>query len=659
MFDKILIANRGEIACRIMRTARRMGIKTVAVYSTADSEALHVRTADEAVCIGPPASAESYLRIDTICDAALSSGAQAIHPGYGFLSENAAFAQSLIDHGIRFIGPGPDAIRAMGDKITSKRLAKRAGVDTIPGHADVLADVREAVRVAAEVGYPVMLKASAGGGGKGMRVVRAEAECAEAFERAAGEARSSFGDDRMFLEKFIEQPRHIEIQVLADAHGNIVHLGERECSMQRRHQKVIEEAPSPFIDQAVRQAMGAQAAALARAVDYQSAGTVEFVVDAQRRFYFLEMNTRLQVEHPVTELVTGIDLVECMIRIAAGEPLSFAQADIKFRGWAVEARIYAEDPTRGFLPSTGRLVRFRPPNVAEGVRIDTGVDEGSDVSMHYDPMIAKLVTHEETREAAAAALIGALNRFTIQGVAHNTNFLAALVSHPRFANGQFTTSFIDEHFPDGFTPEVIDAEQRNRFVALAVCAHIRREARLDDQHLAVTSAARTSLIAIAGGIHLPVAARADEGGVVVDLDGQLFDVRAAWHNGDPLLAATLNGESVCVQIERIALGFRLAGYGHALDCRILAPRTAELYATMPVKQPPDMSRFLLSPMPGLLVQLLVEPGQEVQIGQELAVVEAMKMENTLRAVTANTVLALLAVPGDNLAVDQPIIEFVS
>ena len=660
LFDKILVANRGEIACRVIRTARRMGIGTVAVYSEADRGALHVEQADEAVCIGGAAPAESYLRIEAIVDACRASGAQAVHPGYGFLSENRAFCEALADAGVAFIGPPPGAIEAMGDKITSKRIAQEAGVSTIPGHAGVVPDADEAVRIAREVGYPVMLKASAGGGGKGMRIARNDAECREGFERAGSEARSSFGDDRLFIERFIEEPRHIEIQVLADRHGNTLYLGERECSIQRRHQKVIEEAPSPFIDPETRRAMGEQAVALARAVDYESAGTVEFIVDRQRRFYFLEMNTRLQVEHPITEMVTGLDLVECMIRIAAGEPIGFGQEDVTLTGWAMEARVYAESPFRGFLPSTGRLVRYLPPARARDIRVDTGVCEGGEISMYYDPMIAKLVTWGETRDEAIRRMRGALDAYCIRGVDSNLVFLSALFAHPRFGAGELSTDFIEDEYPDGFGADDVRLGDPSSFVAVAAAVQRRyreRATSISGRMPGHEPTISDEWVVIVNGREHPCRATTVEGGEEVELDGRIHVVRSGWWFGQPLFQGTVDGEPKCFRIERHGVGYRFTHGGAQADVRVLTPRQAELWALMPERAAPDLSRFLLSPMPGLLVSLAVEEGSSVKAGQELAVIEAMKMENVLRAESDAAVKAVLAAPGDHLAVDQPIVEF--
>ncbi|HEY5998564.1 MAG TPA: acetyl/propionyl/methylcrotonyl-CoA carboxylase subunit alpha [bacterium] len=660
MFGKILIANRGEIACRVIATAKRLGIRTVAVYSDADRDALHVRLADEAVHIGPPPAAQSYLLADRIIAACKQTGAEAVHPGYGFLSENPRFAEALAAAGIVFIGPPPTAVAAMGDKVTSKKIAADAGVNVIPGALDVMRDADHAVEIARAIGYPVMLKASAGGGGKGMRIAHNDRECREGFARSSSEAASSFGDARVFVEKFIEQPRHIEIQVIADAYGSTLYLNERECSVQRRHQKVLEESPSPFLDAATRRAMGEQAVALARAVGYTSAGTVEFVVDARRNFYFLEMNTRLQVEHPVTEFVTGLDLVELMLLVAAGERLPLTQEQVRLDGWAVEARVYAEDPFRKFLPSTGRLVRYAPPPTGEGVRVDTGVYEGGEVSMYYDPMIAKLVTHGASRDEALLRLRTALDRFVIRGVQHNISFLTALVQHPRFVEGRITTNFIAEEYPNGFHPGDVPHENPSLIAAVAAAIHrlhSDREATVSGQLPGHERVVPDEWVVLAGGESVPARVVAVPGGHDVTWQGALYAVRSDWRFGEPLFTGTVNNAPVAVQVERRGIGYRLSHSGSQSDVLVLSRREAELQALMPHKPPPDLSRFLLSPMPGLLVSIAVAPGQEVKEGEVLAVVEAMKMENTLLAQRDAVVAAVLARKGDSLAVDQPILEF--
>ena len=659
MFEKILIANRGEIACRVMKTARNMGIKTVAVYSDADRDALHVQMADEAVRIGTAASADSYLVMDRIIQACKETGAQAVHPGYGFLSENARFCDALEKEGIVFIGPATFAITSMGDKITSKKLALEAGVNTIPGYTGVVKDTDHAVEIANGIGYPVMLKASAGGGGKGMRVARDDRECRDGFERATNEARSSFGDDRVFIEKFIEEPRHIEIQVIADTHGNVLYLGERECSIQRRHQKVIEEAPSPFLDAATRKAMGEQAVALAKAVEYRSAGTVEFIVDAERNFYFLEMNTRLQVEHPVTEWVTGQDLVELMIRVADGQELPLRQEDVKLNGWAMEARVYAEDPFRNFLPSIGRLVRYRPPE-GDNVRVDTGVYEGGEVSMFYDPMIAKLITYGEDRNQAIRRMQHALDEYYIRGVQHNISFLNALMVHPRFIEGRLTTNFIAEEFPEGFNAEMVPQEHPAKPIVVAAMIHrsyMDRAARLSGQLPGHERRVGEEWAVIVNGTAHQIRVRPVEGGHQVEYEGRLYSVVTDWKLGQPLFHGTINGERLCFQVERTGLWYSLYHRGARTDLLVMTPRSADLHALMPEKAAPDLSKYLLSPMPGLLVKISVSEGQEVKAGEELAVIEAMKMENVLRAVQDAVVAKISAKPGDSLRVDQQIIEF--
>ena len=659
MFDKILIANRGEIACRVIKSAHKMGIKTVAVYSDADRDALHVQMADEAVHIGPPPSAQSYLLKDKILQACLDTGASAVHPGYGFLSENSGFCESLAQAGIAFIGPKTRAIEAMGDKITSKKLADEAGVNTIPGYSDVLRDGDHAVEIANKLGYPVMLKATAGGGGKGMRVARTDAECRDGFERASNEARSSFGDDRMFAEKFIEEPRHIEIQIIADSHGNVVYLNERECSLQRRHQKVIEEVPSPFLDDATRMQMGEQAVALARAVDYQSAGTVEFIVDTQRNFYFLEMNTRLQVEHPVTELITGVDLVELMIQVADGEELPIAQSDVSINGWAIESRVYAEDPFHNFLPSIGRLVYYRPPADDENVRVDTGVFEGGEVSMYYDPMIAKLITWGSDREEATAHMCSALDRFLIRGVSNNLSFLAALMKHPRFVEGNMSTNMIGEEYPDGFHPTDLPHQDPTIFISVAASmmrSYRDRAAQIDGQLDGHERRVPDQWVVVMNNEHYPVSVVSAQGGHDVIYDGNTYAIRSHWEFGQHIFSGTINSEQIFVQVERENQTYRLFHGGSQANVSIVTPRAAELLKYMPVKAPPDLSKFLLSPMPGLLVSIAVNEGDVINAGEELVVLEAMKMENTLLAERDGVVAKIHYEPGANLAVDDIIME---
>ena len=663
MFKKILIANRGEIACRVIRTAKRLGIQTVAVYSEPDASSLHVRMADEAVAIGPASSAESYLRADKIIAAAKQTGAEAIHPGFGFLSENADFALALEAENIAFIGPGVHAIQAMGDKIESKKLAKAAGVSTVPGHAESLSDADEALKISREVGFPVMLKASAGGGGKGMRIAWSEDEVADGFNLAASEARTSFGDDRIFVEKYIEEPRHIEIQIIADAQGNTVYLGERECSIQRRHQKVVEEAPSPFVDDALRKAMGEQAVALAKAVDYRSAGTVEFIVDRHRNFYFLEMNTRLQVEHPVTEFITGLDLVELMLRVASGEPLPFEQKDVRINGWAVESRVYAEDPERGFLPATGHLTRYRPPAETEAVRLDTGVEEGSEISMFYDPMIAKLVTHGKTREEAIDTMIDALDAYSIRGLANNLNFLSSVVRHPAFRAGDLSTNFIATHYGEEFVPNEDEAALRHQLIAAAVFAQRDRDAldaSVGDADEVEMSNERhyAAFVGFPESKEVAVGLRARGTGFDVEIDGVSETFEPVWKAGESVIRLKTTGRDLYIQVEREGRrGWKLSRGGARLVVRVFTPQTAALQRVMPVKRPPDMSQFLVSPMPGLLVRVTVQAGETVKPGQELAVIEAMKMENVLHADQGGVVAAIHASAGDTLAVEQPILEF--
>ncbi len=674
MFNKILIANRGEIACRVIKTAKRMGITTVAVHSEADADALHVELADEAVCIGPPPSRESYLVADKIIAAAKSTGAQAIHPGYGFLSENEEFAKRVEAEGLVFIGPKHYSIAAMGDKIASKKLAGEAKVSTIPGWNEAIDSPEQAVAIAKDIGYPVMIKASAGGGGKGLRVAFNDKEAFDGFSSCRNEAKASFGDDRVFIEKYVLEPRHIEIQVLGDAHGNVLYLNERECSIQRRHQKVIEEAPSPFISEATRKAMGEQAVALAKAVKYQSAGTVEFVVGKDQDFYFLEMNTRLQVEHPVTECITGLDLVELMIRVAAGEPLPLTQAQVRRNGWAMECRINAEDPFRGFLPSTGRLVRYLPPPAtmqaaapvpAEGgVRVDTGVYEGGEIPMFYDSMIAKLIVHGRDRSEAISRMREALNAFVIRGISSNIPFQAALLAHPDFVAGNFNTGFIAEHWPKGFRAEDVPHEDPDFLVALAAGAYRRyldRAAGISGQLEGHGVRIGTEFVATVkgeGGRHRIVPLRIEvEGATRVEIAGREYALKASWQFGGIRARGTCNGKPFTAQLERHGLWIRVDHNGLRVDVQLTTARAAELLSKMPFKVPPDLSKFLLSPMPGLLVQVAVQPGQAVQAGERLAVIEAMKMENVLTAARDGTVKEVLAAKGESLAVDQPILSF--
>ncbi len=661
MFKKILIANRGEIACRVIKTARKMGIKTVAVYSEADASARHVELADEAVCIGPAASKESYLVIEKIIAACKQTGAEAVHPGYGFLSENADFCRQLEANGIVFIGPKVLALESMGDKIASKKLANEAKVNTIPGYNDPIDTPEQAVEIAKGIGYPVMIKASAGGGGKGLRVAFDDKEAYEGFASCKNEAKNAFGDDRVFIEKFVEEPRHIEIQVLGDAHGNVVYLNERDCSIQRRHQKVIEEAPSPFIDPATRKAMGEQAVALAKAVQYQSAGTVEFVVGKDKSFYFLEMNTRLQVEHPVTELITGLDLVEQMIRVAAGEKLAFGQSDVQLNGWSMECRINAEDPFRGFLPSTGRLVKFAPPQEVPGqVRVDTGVYDGGEISMFYDSMIAKLIVHAATREQAIERMRDALNSFVIRGISSNIPFQSALMQHPRFQAGNFTTAFIAEEYPKGFDASDVPHDDPALLLSVAAFVHrtyIDRAAAVTGQLPGHELKVGDEWVVLRDGVSHNVTVENAEGGYDVTYSGETFKLRSDWKLGEALFEGTVNGEPFTMQLERRKLAYRLFHWGTQVDLIVMRARAAELLSLMPEKQAPDMSKFLLSPMPGLLREVAVTVGQEVKAGEKLAVIEAMKMENILKAEQDGKVKKVSAAAGESLSVDQIIIEF--
>jgi propionyl-CoA carboxylase alpha chain len=668
MFSKILIANRGEIACRVIRTAQRMGIKTVAVYSDADARAPHVKMADECVRLGPAPASESYLKAELIIDACKATGAEAVHPGYGFLSERESFAKALEKAGITFIGPPPKAIAAMGDKIESKKLAQKAGVNIVPGWLDDIATTAEALKIAKDIGYPVMMKASAGGGGKGMRLAWNEKDVREGFDSVKREAKASFGDDRIFIEKFIEQPRHIEIQLLGDQHGNIVYLNERECSIQRRHQKVVEEAPSPFVTPEMRKAMGEQAVALARAVGYFSAGTVELIVNGAdtsgKSFYFLEMNTRLQVEHPVTEEVTGLDLVEQMIRVAAGEKLGFTQDEVKLDGWAVETRVYAEDPYRHFLPSTGRLVRYWPPREMRDkdlrIRVDDGVADGGEVSMFYDPMIAKLIIWAPTREAAIDAQTQALDQFVIDGILDNVDFLSALMQHPRFRSGELTTGFIAEEYPDGFDGAPADAQLIADLAVIAGMVAVisdERAAEISDQLGPEVHFPCERVVCLAGEEHR-VRIKPYKGGTLAVMDGgELIDIVGRWAPGQRLLTVSVDGRKRIVQIRRAGRDWELQTRGATHKVQVLAPHVAALSKHMIEKVPPDLSRYLIAPMPGLLTKVDVKIGDKVEPGQAIAVMEAMKMENILRAPKAARVKATPAKAGDSLAVDQVIVEF--
>ncbi|WLR95485.1 acetyl-CoA carboxylase biotin carboxylase subunit [Shinella zoogloeoides] len=666
MFKKILIANRGEIACRVIKTARRLGIPTVAVYSDADRGALHVSMADEAVHIGPAPSSQSYIVIEKIIEAIRKTGADAVHPGYGFLSENAAFAEALEREGVAFIGPPVGAIQAMGDKITSKKLAAEAGVSTVPGHMGLIEDADEAVRIASSIGYPVMIKASAGGGGKGMRIAWSDAEAREGFQASKNEAKSSFGDDRIFIEKFVTQPRHIEIQVLGDQHGTTLYLGERECSIQRRNQKVVEEAPSPFLDPETRKAMGEQAVALAKAVGYHSAGTVEFIVDGNRNFYFLEMNTRLQVEHPVTELITGIDLVEQMIRVAAGEKLSFGQNDVKLNGWAIESRLYAEDPYRNFLPSIGRLTRYRPP--AEGaqadgsvVRNDTGVFEGGEISMYYDPMVAKLCTWAPTRLDAIDAMATALDDFEVEGIGHNLPFLSAVMGSERFRAGRLTTAFIAEEFPDGFHGVAPDGAAARQLAAVAAFVQQAVQARAAQISGTIGNHRRivgTEWVASLAGEDHALTLESGPAGVAVRFaDGEALRIASDWVPGLRHAVFTVAGRRMGVKVDLVGPAIRLRWRGIDVTAHVRSPRGAALARLMPKKLPPDTSKLLLCPMPGVVTALLVAEGDIVEAGQALATIEAMKMENMMRAERRAVVKRVAVKTGQSLAVDETILEF--
>ncbi|HEX3652484.1 MAG TPA: acetyl/propionyl/methylcrotonyl-CoA carboxylase subunit alpha [Rhizomicrobium sp.] len=664
MFTKILIANRGEIACRVIKTCRKMGIATVAVYSDADADALHVEMADEAVRIGPAPSSQSYLQIERIVQACRDTGAQAVHPGYGFLSEREAFAEALKEAGVTFIGPNKNAIAAMGDKIESKKLALAANVNTVPGYVGEIRDESHARQIAKDIGYPVMVKASAGGGGKGLRIVHKEGELAQAIQSSQNEARASFGDDRLFIEKFVTEPRHIEIQVLGDKHGNVIYLGERECSIQRRHQKVIEEAPSPFLDEKTRRAMGEQAVALAKAVGYDSAGTVEFIVDKDRNFYFLEMNTRLQVEHPVTELITGLDLVELMIRSAAGEKLPIRQADVKLNGWAVESRIYAEDPYRGFLPSTGRLVRYQPPQEGTDngivIRNDTGVYEGGEISVFYDPMIAKLCTHASTRDGAIEAMGEALDEFRIEGINHNIDFLNAIMHSARFREGRLSTAFIADEYPDGFHGRPLNDDLARRFVAAALIVKLTRTRRASETSGTLNGphAAPEELVVMMGNRSTAVSlATFHYGKLYAEIDGQPYIARSDWKPGDPVIRLREDESEYVFQIVRLAGNYRLTHGGTRVTISVRRPEAAALAELMQHKVVKDTSNALRCPMPGLIVSVNVKEGQDVKLGDPLAVVEAMKMENVLTAERDATVRKISAKKGDSVALDDVIMEF--
>ncbi|MGH1478543.1 MAG: acetyl-CoA carboxylase biotin carboxylase subunit [Geminicoccales bacterium] len=659
MFKKILIANRGEIACRVIRSCQKLGIGSVAVYSEADANALHVRMADEAVFVGPPAAAESYLQIEKIVDACKATGAEAVHPGYGFLSENAAFAEALEAAGIAFIGPPVAAIGAMGDKIESKRLAVEAGVSTVPGHPDPVNDVADAARIAGEIGYPVMIKAAAGGGGKGMRIAFDEGDVKEGLERSQSEARSSFGDDRVFIEKYIQEPRHIEIQVLGDKQGNVIYLGERECSIQRRHQKVIEEAPSPFLDEATRRAMGEQSVALAKAVGYFSAGTVEFIVDKDKNFYFLEMNTRLQVEHPVTELVTGLDLVEQMIGIAAGERLTLDQSDVQLTGWAVEARVYAEDPGRGFLPAIGRLQRYIEPE-GEGIRVDSGVVEGSEVTMFYDPMLSKLCAYGSDRATAIDRLSTALDGYYVRGPRHNMAFLSALLHHERFRAGNLSTNFIADEFGERFEGVPLSSGAKSGLAALAATLSLteaKRAAQISGQLTSKKPSIPVDWVVSLGEEDVAVQVGSNEHGHHVEIDGARVDLNLDWQPGKPLARAKVSGREVVVQVDPMIEGYQLTHGGVEVKALVRTKQAADFAARMPKKEKPDLSKWLMSPMPGLIVSIAVTSGEEVKAGQELAVLEAMKMENVLRAEQDGVVETVKVEAGATVAADEILIAF--
>tara|TARA_B100000949_G_scaffold46192_1_gene39974 strand:+ start:789 stop:2774 length:1986 start_codon:yes stop_codon:yes gene_type:complete len=656
LFKKVLIANRGEIACRIVRSLRQLGVGSVAVFSDADRDAMHTVYADEAVAIGPAPSAQSYLSIDRLVDACLQTRADAVHPGYGFLSENSNFLKALDAAGIAFIGPGQRAIEIMGDKIAAKALARKAGISVIPGYDEALEGVDDALEKASAIGYPVMLKASAGGGGKGMRVAFNSTECREGFDRAQNEAQTSFGDNRVFIEKYIERPRHIEIQVLGDHHGNCVYLHERECSIQRRHQKVIEEAPSTFIDSATRAAMGQQAVDLAKAVDYYSAGTVEFIVDQARNFYFLEMNTRLQVEHPVTEMITGLDLVELMLRIAAGEELPFTQSDVPMNGWAIESRIYAENPARGFVPATGRLIHYRQPPQSGSVRVDSGVSEGSEISIHYDPMVAKLICHGSDRNAAIALMRESLDQFHIQGVVTNVPFLASLLAHKRFLAGETTTAFIDEEYPEGFVSQTPSEPLLSKIIALIAVVHQRSLVFQWCDNPPSSNPRKTHVVRTAGASYR-CSVESEDGSYSVRVNGYVLKLTTAWTDAEKVTAFSVDGERYYAQVERTDISYSVVHAGFLVSALILEPHTSELYDFMPLRTPKDQSHLLLSPMPGLLISIDVEAGDAVHAGQALAVIEAMKMENVLKAERDCIIETIHAAVGDTLEPDQPVIEF--
>jgi len=665
MFKKILIANRGEIALRIAKTARKMGIRTVAVYSDADKYSLHVTGCDEAVHIGPPPASQSYLVMDRVIEACKQTGADAVHPGYGFLSENSKFAKAVGEAGITFIGPRPDVIELMGDKMAAIGAARKAGTPTVPGLWEAIPDADRAVAAAPEIGYPIMLKAAAGGGGKGMRVARDDAELRDAYRLATSEARGAFGDDRVFMEKFIEQPRHIEIQVLGDTYGNVVHLGERECSIQRRHQKVIEEAPSPFVDEEMRRAMGGAAAALAKTVGYSSAGTVEFIVDQQGSFFFLEMNTRLQVEHSVTEFVHGIDLVEWMIRIAAGDILTIRQEDVKPRGWSIESRVYAEDPDKGFLPSTGRLIRYRTPEETPNVRVDNGVQEGGEISMFYDPMIAKVTVWERDRDRAVALMRRALDEVYITGVRHNIAFLTALMANRRFLNGDISTNFIAEEYPEGFTPAPLQQEDVRDIVAVSMLMHLRyvhRASLISDQMDGYGRHIPADYVVVVNGEYIPlkvvpVGQLGAEEGCDIDLNGNILAVRSIWQIGEPVLRCSINAYPRRFKVERNRLGYKIYHLGAEVEVNVYRAEVAEMAKRMPKRKALDMSQFLVSPMPGLLRSVAVAEGEKVSVGDELAVVEAMKMENLLKSTRPGRIAKIHAEPGSSVKVGEIILEF--